>query len=64
MNYVLLLLTYLLPHIISPYMKFNPDIVAAQAFGAEFATQNLSPAQAQALLMQRFGTSKNNQVPA
>ena len=39
------------------FLKFRPDDAAARAFAAERAPQGLSPAQAQAELMRRFGTA-------
>ncbi|MCA0242110.1 MAG: AAA family ATPase [Proteobacteria bacterium] len=39
------------------YLKFRPDEAAARAFAAERAPEGLSPAQAQAELMRRFGTT-------
>jgi chaperone BCS1 len=38
------------------FLKFRPDEAAARAFAAENAARQLSPAQAQAELMRRFGT--------
>ena len=39
------------------FLKFRPDEAAARAFAAERAGKGLSPAQAQAELMRRFGTT-------
>ena len=39
------------------FLKFRPDEVAARAYAAENAGQALSPAQVQADLMRRFGTT-------
>lgn len=39
------------------YLKFNPDVTAAEAFALENKDLPLSPAQVQDRLMRRFGTS-------
>jgi chaperone BCS1 len=42
------------------FLKFRPDGAAAQAYAVENATKALSPAQVQADLMRRFGTTSGS----
>jgi len=44
------------------FLKFRPDEAAARGFAAENAAKQLSPAQAQAELMRRFGTGTSGAI--